>query len=105
VAIVLAEPVRFSAFSARTTGWPEWAEGLDVTSNACQGAGGGLDTVGDRWTVTCATDPAELNGPSDLAVVRYRSPEPVRPDRLRASADFVDASLRSFTAAVVLEAR
>jgi hypothetical protein len=61
------------AFSTRMPGWPSWAAISRWTADC--GDGGGLDESSGTCALTCASDPAVIDGPALLATVYYRGAE------------------------------
>jgi hypothetical protein len=92
IALSLDDGASLVGFHASLSPWPSWAESVDIVGDACA-EGSGLDAVGETWSVTCASDPVVLTGPTRLATLRYRAPGPVTPDSLHVVAEGVDASL------------
>ena len=62
------------AFTVRVSGWPQFAQVLRVSAPECSGEDSGLDSAGDRWAVTCATDPSVVETSGTLATVTYVGP-------------------------------
>jgi hypothetical protein len=63
------------ALRASPNGWPDWAEVTGTDEPWC-GVGGGIDAVGDGWSLTCAPPP----GSSAVGGrISYRAIESVDP--------------------------
>ena len=100
----MSEGISYGAFSVRASGWPAWAVITGHEAANCPPPGG-LDAETDMWAVTCASDPLLQVGPSDVAAIRYRAPEPVDASGLSVAWQFLGAGLVELPATVTLEPR
>lgn len=103
LAVNLADAVSYSGFLLRFAGWPASAANAGFEANPC-GGGGGMDILGDAWTITCAPDPPPT-GPREMAAFGYRSPEAIDPATLAFTSEVLDPALNTITPALTFSAR
>ena len=90
--VVLRDAIQVLGFSARVSGWPAWAVVTGFEGSCDQG--GGVDQVPGTCALTCASDPATVDGPDVvLGAFLYRGVKALDASQLGLSAQVVDQSL------------
>jgi len=90
--VVLRDAIKVLGFSARVSGWPAWAVVTGFEGSCDQG--GGVDEVPGTCALTCASDPATVDGPDVvLGAFLYRGVKALDASQLGLSAQVVDETL------------